>query len=1026
MDRQRQSIQKASANAREKALWLLERLVPGTGVNVLAVAFQVDGHLRPDILRSSIATVTDRNEVLRTVFSGVGPALAKEVIPSSGFAVEVEDIDLPDGEVEEELRRYVRRPFDFNGRPLIRAALASRQEGDICCIVFHHLVCDATSMGIFMGQLIAAYDSLLAGRVLPRVETAAAGPGEPKPLEADVVYWRQVLDGYVPEGLDLWCGSRRAENPLMSGGTVTYEVSAEGRDAIQRLQREVRAPVTAILLAAYYALLVSHGAGPDLVIGSPLDVRGQHSRAIGYHITVVPLRLRVDLAESFRELTRRARNAFLAAMAHGSASVDDLSADLHRDGSSWSTTLYRHAFNCLPGISVDDVRIGGMNAKVLELENGFSKWDLELIALPSKSEILFRYAAEILDRADVEALMRRYEALLIAAVQAPDRPVGELVGWSSPDRGIIDAANQTARQADEASVVAVFRSRVLAAPEAPAVTDGGRTFTYRQVWDAAAGVRDLLLASGAGRADVVGLAVREGHEGIAAILGTWLAEAAYLPLDPGQDISSLARRLAGSPVKLILVGDGVRPPAGDGVPPALSLSSAVSGTGTLDKPVPALNPLAAACAFAANGPSGSAAVTELSHRAVANLVSHFAAELAMEPGSGALALADFWSVGSLLELFVPLVSGGQVVVPPGGLTNAGVLHETLARHDVRVMQLPPGFPARILEEGGDALGQLHVVARGEEVPPRVARRLLSAGVQLHSVYDAEGTAGWAISGRGSGLTGGRPIANTRAFVIAPDGRELPPGVRGELCIAGDALALRCPDDSRFADHPRYGRYYRTGTLARWSHDGRIERLGEIGRQVLVGGVRVNLDEVEAVLLDCQGVNSVAAVVVTTPDEGEALVIFAETDGIQEPDGQLAQQLLDLTAVRLPPAAVPQCVMCIAALPRALGGLVDHDALRVLAGEGLSGSSRQPESAANDLLARHLTELWNELLGAEVTPQTSFFTAGGHSLLAAVLAQRIENLTGVAVELPDVFEHPTPAAMAARISEKLKRSTSSQG
>jgi non-ribosomal peptide synthetase component F/acyl carrier protein len=1003
---------------KENALWLLERLVPGSGLNNVGMAFQVDGRLRPDALSASLANLLTRYKSLRTVYYASDALLTKEVVSGDELKVDIEQLRLSGDQLEKDLNSFVGRQFDLNGQIMLRAGLAGHPDGDIFCVAVHHLVFDGASITTFIRDFVSIYDAVAAGQPVP-LEVQEEGPtlSEPEPSEADLAYWRENLRGFAPDGLDLWCGAPRVQNPSMSGETVRHTVPAEVQTAVQRLQRKVRAPLATVLLAAYYALLAAHGAGPDLVIGTPIDIRGlRSSNAIGYHANVVPLRVRVDLAEGFRQLVRRTRDVFLAAMAHGDASVDDLSAELPRTSSSWQTTLYRHAFNFLPQADSGDLKIGGMAARALKADSGFSKCDLELFVSPSEAEICFRYCTEILACADVEALMRRYEALLIAADKDADRPVGELAGWSELDRAAIDAANDTGRRIDPATVVAAFQAHVLVRPEAPAVVDSEQTLTYQQVWEAAGAVRDLLKSAGIQAGDVIAVLAPRSRESVIAAFGAWLAGAIYLPLDAERDAAWIARRITHSAAKAVLTGSGVRLSPGQGMPPVHSLGAATVNPIACHGPFLPPDPMAPACLIYASEQGGQPAATVLSHGGIANLVSHFIAELAAGPATSTLALAASSTVGSLLELFLPLSSGGRVVAALAeARTDENVLSANLDRYDVGIVQLPRGVPARALQGILDRPG-LRVVV-GEQVSSAVVQRLLAAGCQLHAVYGAAETTGWAMSGpvdEETGLACGRPIANTRAFVLAPDGRELPIGVRGELCIAGSAVALSHQDDPRFRQDTRYGRYYPTGELARWRPDGSVERLGQIRRQAVIAGSPVNLNDVDAVLLAYQDVTGAAAIVVESPSEGNLLAAFAEVPGTTGSADRLAAALREHTLDSLRPAAVPELVICVDRLPRDAYGHIDEDALASLALEQLTDRSRQRSPDAEAPLVAELLELWRQYLEGDVTTKTNFFEAGGHSLLAARLVQDVEELTGIRLELSEIFIHPTPATLAARI------------
>ncbi len=1035
-----------AVSGKEHALWLLEQLVPDTGINNLGIALRVEGQLKPEALAEALNITLGRYQVLRTVFTSTGGELAKGVLPPDRFQVPIEELDLPadalhDDRLEAELVRFVGRPLPLDGRPLVRAGLATRPDGDVFCLAVHHLVFDVTSAAIFMRTLVPVYDAVAAGRPVPPEALAEVSPApEPQPSEADLGYWRESLRDLAPGGLDLWCGAPRANRPRLSGETATHTLSATGRAAVQQLQRQVRAPVAAVLLAAYYVLLASHGAGPDLVVGTPFDIRGQQpTHEIGYHVNVVPLRLRVDFADGFRSHARQIRDRFLAAMAHVEVSVDDLSAELPRTGSSWQTTLYRHVFNYLPQVGSEELTVDTMKARLLSVDHGYSKFDLELIAVPSKAEISFRYDSGVLSHADIVAMLHRYEAILVEATADPDRPVGEYAGWSEADREVVTAANRTAEQgvdpadpavdevADQATVADVVRGWASQAPDAPAVADGEELLSYGRLWRTASAVRAALAEAGVRTGDVVPVAAARAADLAAAALGSWLAGAACFPLGPGPG-AGLGRQLERTGARLILAFPGapapdeaglpvLRVPGGDldpadpaepGDPAGLGGHGRRPGPDDCDRP---------AWLFADTADAEPPAPVTVSHRGIMTMVRHFARELGAEPGTGTLASAAPASFGSLLELFLPLSTGGLIVAAPAsGWAGGPDLGAVINRHDVRIVPVPPGTLPRALESAGEWPDVLRIVAQGEDLPPALARSLVAAGAELHSVHGAPQTGGWAMSSPvgpdGSGLTCGRPVTGIQASVRAPDGRELPVGVRGELCLAGAGTST--------GD-------LRTGVLARWRPDGTVERLGPLGERVTIAGQPVDLGDVDAALRDHHGVAAALTVAVRPPGQDTALVSFVVPEfavpefalpefAVPEGDPQstdLAQAARDHARDRLPDAAVPARVSCLEVLPRRPDGRLDRDALlRLARAQGVGDP--QPDDAESRLV-QDLIELWQRLLRKDVTAQTGFFAAGGHSLLAARLAQDIEELTGIPVALADIFDHPTPAGLAARLA-----------
>jgi non-ribosomal peptide synthetase component F len=881
-----------TASRKEQALWLLEELVPGTGVNNVAFAIRLDGAFEMDALAAAVAVVARRYEVLRTVFATVDGVLVKRVVPAADFSVAIEAVD----DSQDALNAFAGRSFSLDGTPLLRVGHGPGPDGDVLCVVVHHLVFDVFSIGVFVQALVTAYETLTAGGEpagdpVPALEEA-------EPSEAAFAYWREQLRDYVPDGLDLWCGARDVRQPSLSGASVTYTLGAETRETVRRLRKELRAPEAAILLAAYNLLLVAHGAGPDVVIGTPVDVRHQPTpESIGYHVNVLPLRLRPDLAESFRAFARRARDVFLGSMAHADVSVDDVSAELPRSGSAWRDTLYRHMFNYFPGSDTTEFAIGGKTARSVPVENGYSKFDLEFFVMISAETIKLRagYYTEVLGREDVEAMLRRFEALLAEVAADPDRPLGEVRAFSAEDRATIEAANRTESPTSESVLEAVHRN-VWRSPDAPAVLETGRTVTYRQLWDAAQSVRADL-----GKGDLVAVSGPPSAALAAQIIGSWLAGA-------------------------------VCDPSGDPAP------EPVFGESTGDRPLSPVAPDAEAYRLPG---------VTLTHGHLAALVTHLARALGVRPETGTRWRTRPGSAASLVELLLPLTTGGHLVTGPDG--------------DARILRLTP---AELLSTPAEALTGRHVICDGGRVPPSLARRTRDAGGHLHHVHGSTDRAIWSICD-------GRPVDAMRAAVLDPRGRELPVGVRGELwaCSGGD----RRP----------------TGEIVRWRPDGTVELIGRLDRQATVLGRRVVLDEIEAGLLDHPEV--VDAAVLGSDDE--SLVAF-----VAAPGGTTIETPFDLVVLD--------------AIPRDADGRPDEAALR----SRVPGGARDLPTADDPLVAA-LIPMWQALLrGTEVTATTNFFADGGHSLLAAKLVQDIEQLTGVRLDLKEIFAHPTPVALAAHLGE----------
>ncbi|MFJ3232122.1 condensation domain-containing protein [Streptomyces sp. NPDC086787] len=440
------------ATRKETDLWLLERLVPGAGVNNLSVTFDVDGVVEPAALARALTLVVRRQEILRTVFRATDSELIRSVLAPDAVAVPVpgtvlEEAD--DGDVQAAVERFVGAPFALDGSLLVRGAVFTRDadgDGGTACTVsvaLHHLVFDAMSTVSFLGELLHAlqdpegYDT-----------TPVAAAVEPEPAAESVEFWREQLRGFRGgDEAGLWFGNPPSDTPDLAGESTWYTLSRPARSVVRRLCRELRAPEAVILLSAYCLLLSRHGAGRDLVVGSPVSVRPDgHESAIGYHVNVLPLRVRIDPAKPFKRLVNRVRSVFLEGIGHSGVPAE-LVLDEVRDadgGGSWRNSLCTHLFNYVPGGTSGDFAVCGLPARMRDVENGFSKFDLEFFFMPEgeaegEDELRIRavFRTQVFSAAEVGLLLARYDALLVRLGEELSGPVGELSVWSDADRAVV-------------------------------------------------------------------------------------------------------------------------------------------------------------------------------------------------------------------------------------------------------------------------------------------------------------------------------------------------------------------------------------------------------------------------------------------------------------------------------------------------------------------------------------------------------------------------------------------------------------
>ena len=987
--------QRVAASRKEEALWLLERLVPGSNVNnVPGATVRVDGRLDQELLHASVTALLRRHPVLRTVFHAEGTRLFKEVLPAGRAVLPLESRELDDAGLDEALREFVVRAFPLDGSPLVRLGCFRTGTADVLCLAVHHLVFDNTSSTVFLEELAAVYDLAAAGQDL------ASAPVEEVPTWQEHVpdgssldFWRERLEGFDPDSGELWLGDRPAGSGTLAGASVVHTLSPEASAVLREARRSLRAPDAVVMLAAYYLLLARHGAGPDFAVGLPVNIRAQQvSRTIGYHVNILPLRTRVDLELSFRDFVRQVRDLFMEAVAHADAPVDVLLPQAPRIEATWRSALFRHVFNFLPGRGTHAYRIGGMDGRLEIVETGSSKFDVEFLVVPLDDgyQVKAIHSTDVHTTAEMEALLRRYDALLTDLGAAPDLPMNEVPAWSAADRAAVAAAHRPAPALPQGGPVAALAGWAARTPDAVAVQEPYRSTSYRTLWQAALTTRELLAEHGVGAGDVVGVCAGAGPELIAAAVGVWLAGAAHTVLKPDVTLAELSR----AQVKAVI---GAQHGELAGGLPLVQLHDAADAGHRPAHPEPSHD----ACVLA----DGHAVGARLTHHELALQLAHFAGALGAGNGPlDAIAHSAMTGAGILPEVWLPLTTGGRVVLAPDDDALSGALEAVPGA----LLSASAAEWWQLLDRVEGRLQDRPVLVGPDQLGAPLAERLLAAGARLHTAR--AGAGGWWA---GAAVTAGgdpsrvRPLAGLRAAVTAPDGTELPVGVRGEV---------RVRPDGADADSARP-----TGLVGRWTADGTLEILGSASRRLRRRGGPVQPEQVEALLTRHAGVSAAAVVRVDPAAEldgpeldGPALVaVVQRAAGLRQDDPRLVRELEDSVAAHLPRPAVPDRITVVAALP-VTGGLLDQAALAELADQALAGPGAAAEAHEDHLPL--LIALWRELIGRDdLDADANFFSSGGHSLLAAQLVQRVEEHAGITLRLADAFEHPTPAKLAERLA-----------
>ncbi|MBB4158107.1 non-ribosomal peptide synthetase [Streptomyces cinereoruber] len=1020
------------ASFAQRRLWLLSQLDGGSAAYNVPMVVRLEHGIDADALESALGAVVGRHAPLRTLLEAVDGEPRQRVLPPEHARLTVERVPVAsDAALDEALARSAGHVFDLAADLPIRAQLLERPDGSaVLSLVLHHVATDGLSNGVFFGDLERAY----AGEVLEppavgyadyavwqrRVLGAADDPGSL--LGRELAYWREALAG-LPEEHGLTLDRPRPARASHRGGGIEVDFGPDVFERVVVLAREEGCTPFMVVHAALVAALSRLGAGSDLAIGSPVAGRSDEALAglVGFFVNTLVLRTDSAGDPTFRDLLGRVRAADLDAFAHQEAPFD-----LVLEAVNPARSLARHPLFqiCLgletggvPRLALPELPV----ATVAGTGNGAAKFDLEFLLRSDDGRRLhgsLLYAAELFDPETVRRTAALLGRVLDQVLTDPGLRLSDLEVLTVEQRALLTGSwAGSAAETGDASLVVRFEEAAARFAERTALVDGGRRVSYAELNASANRLAHLLRAHGLGRGDLAGVLLDRGADFAVAVLAVVKAGAAYTLLDPDFPDERLRSAAADAGISLLLTA-----PAHAARIEGPWRTVGLPSRGELAV-FPAVNPSVdvngddAACVMFTSGSTGRPKGILSSHR---NLVSTVSGQSYGRFGPDEVFLQCSpvsWDAFSL-EFWGALLHGGSTVLQPGQRPEPALISELSRCHGVTMLQLSASLFNFLVDEHPDAFTTVTVAYTGGEAasPAHVDKlRRERPGVTVVNGYGPAESMGFTTTHLiapgtvpGLPLPIGVPLVNKGAYVL--DGRLdlCPPGVTGELYLAGEGLAhgyLGRPDltASRFVPDPfgpAGGRLYRTGDLARFDAGGRLVYEGRADDQIKIRGFRVEPGETETALLTHPDVTQA---VVTVHEERLAAYLVTNTDS--SPD-----EIRRHVAERLPDHLVPTHVTVLDRLPLTPNGKIDKRALPAPTAPTTDGRApRTPLEETLVALFAHTLDTTTPL-----TIDDDFFHLGGHSLLAARLTNRIAGALDVRLTVRDVFQHPTPARLAAHL------------
>ncbi|MBW7473808.1 non-ribosomal peptide synthase/polyketide synthase [Paenibacillus oenotherae] len=1012
----------------QKRLFILNGM-EGTGTSYnMPDAMLMEGRIDSARVESAFRELISRHESLRTSFLMVNGEPVQRVHAEVDFALSyTELLHASQEELEAAAASFV-KPFDLSKAPLMRVGLVKLEdERHLFLFDMHHIVSDGLSMGIIMSEFAALYGGELLPELGLQYKDFAAwqnGLFASGFLQKQEAYWLEALSGELPV-LELPTDYPRPSLQSFDGAQLSFRTDAKLKDELNRLASETGTTLYMVLLAAYNVLLAKYSGQSDLIVGTAAAGRSHADLGgvVGMFVNTLAIRTAVDDSRTFRELLVDVKQRLLGAYEHGDYPFEQLVEGLNLSRELSRNPVFDTMF-ILQNTDDGPLQLGDVKLESLATEQTMTKFDLTLEAteLEDRMEFVLEYASRLFSKPTIERMAAHLEALLSEVTLRPDASLSELSLLSAEEKTLLqETFNATAVQHGGTELLhGLVEEQAGKTPRLPAIIAGSRTLTYREWNERANQLARTLRAKGAGPERIVAILADRSVEMAVAILAVLKSGAAYMPIDPEYPQDRIRYMLEDSGALLLLTqGQGDSPYSGDFAGETLNLSAADAYSGDASPLQPLNGPADLAYVIYTSGTTGRPKGVMIQHSSIVNTIIWRREAYGFAPGDRVLQLLSYAFDAFVGSFFAPMAAGGSSIIAlDDEAKDPLALKGYIANHGITHFSAVPSLYGAVLEmlSSAEAASLKAVTLGGERVPASFIEKSAALNPQLvlHNEYGPTESSVTAtiLSGLQADrpVTIGRPIDNTRIYIVDSHLQLQPAGIHGELCISGAGLArgyLNEPEltAEKFVPCPFAPgeRMYRTGDRARWLADGTIDFVGRIDHQVKIRGYRIELGEIEASLRKLASVKE--AVVIARDDEGGQKYLCAYIVS----DDELA--VLDLRArlaAELPGYMVPSYFIQLPSMPLTPNGKIDTRALPAPDTDLLR--VREYVAPANEVeskLALMLQELLQDTLRVErIGMADNFFDLGGHSLKAMMLVSQLYREFMVEVPLRAIFETAT--------------------
>ncbi|MGE9312912.1 non-ribosomal peptide synthetase [Niabella sp. CJ426] len=1018
----------------------------------LSLSLHFTGRLNENALQKSVAQLHQRHESLRATFTEDGTQMI--IYESKSVDLLYQNLEAFDKTAQQDiLEQYhgqnARTPFDLFNGPLTRLALFRfSSEEYLLTITVHHIICDGWSLGILLEDLSRLYNAACSGQ-LPAVKPLLFSDYVIRSVQYEqseeyreaLNYWKKEYQGNVP-AFEIPSDFPRPARRTYTGTRQDFILPAVTADKIKKIGARYGSSFVNTLMSVFEILLSKYSGSADVVIGLP--TAGQAAKEmydlIGHCVNFLPLRSQPRPEQPFSEYLKQRKSKTLVDYEHQQFTFGTLLKELKIDRDPSRIPLTPMSFNIDIGMN-KQVTFDNLSYKVVSNKRVAETFEIFLNITDREEgyEFQWSYNTQLFKPSTIEGLMQKYEYMLQQISMQPEvliadiKLVNEDVVLSQ-----LGQWNQTSQPLPGGTFVNLFESIVRSNVDGVALKFQTDTYTYKSLNESANRLAHYLISQGVKKGDTVGVVLERSAQVVVVLLGVLKCGASYLPIDPEFPEDRISFMLEDSGAPFVVTSTTVSQKLSNLSSRRIHIDQLQAEIGAADpfNPEISIQNDDQAYILYTSGSTGKPKGVMVSHENLLNFLLGMKRIFNTGTQTKLLSVTTISFDIAGLELYLPLISGGRIVLADANTTKSSkALIELLSTEDINMMQATPATYKIMLQDQWPANNNLVLLCGGEALSKNMADALLNKCGRLFNMYGPTETTIWSTVKEmlpGDAIVSiGKPIQNTTVYILDKDNRLLPPDSEGEIFIGGKGVALGYHNRAdltreRFIPDTFSGekgaRLYKTGDLGRYLANGDLICLGRSDNQAKIRGYRIELGEIEHYISKIEGIKDAVVKVEDGETDSPKLVAYiVPSDLTNLNNGEVTKDEVlrwrGALSKMLPDYMLPNLWLKLKEFPLTPNKKIDRNALHYAQAAPAKTEPGKKRTEALTALISEITTIWEEEIGIKgIEPDDNFFELGGHSMIAVKVMNRVSKQMNTKLPIASLFEYPTIASLSKLLDD----------